>query len=490
MRTAVVGLLAAAVSAAAILRFAVVPPHHAMYVDEPWYAETACHLVRVGQLAVCEETWSGTTCTPYGKAWGWPVLLSPLVAVWGCATTLGIWLNRVLGVGTVLLVAVATRCAGGGWGQGAVAAAILAIHPVHVAWSATGETNVAAAAAELAGLCGALLYARRGRLFWATLAAAILALSTAIRPESLLPAVACAVALALVADAAPRQRRLVGAAIAAASIAVAAGSVSLWRMNADLSDGTFFSPRNVVTNTVGLFEVPGPPVNSAVALLALAGAVVAVRSGQRRAAWVLLAPAVAGAVIALAYDRFHERMLLGATAAALPLVGFLVAPVATQRLRVAAAGAGLLALAVLWSGPLVQASRPPETQWLETRIAARVGAAALEPGALVVAEQPTVLRAAGVERVMASARAVEDETRLLQRIAEGRAVHFLCDMYCEPGFQGASGPSSCGTMLRRFAMTPVIEEAVPGRRYILYRLTGPAAPGAPAPDCPRPAPRG
>src|SRR5262245_36226576 len=120
---------------AAGLRFALVPPHHAMYVDEPWYAEAACNVARLGRLVVCEETWLGTDCVPYAKAAGWPVLMVPWTMLFGCDTTVGIDLNRLLGVATVLLAAIAARCAGAMWWQSVVAAAVLALHPVHVAWS-------------------------------------------------------------------------------------------------------------------------------------------------------------------------------------------------------------------------------------------------------------------------------------------------------------------------------------------------------------------
>lgn len=482
MRALVVALVAAIVALAAALRVGLVPAHHAMYLDEPWYAEAACQLVRGGQLALCAETWAGPVCEPYAKALGWPLLLAPLAAWHGCATTLGIALSRVLGIATVLLVAVACRCAGGGWWQGALAAAVLALHPVHVAWSATGETNVAAAAAELAGLCGALLYARRGHPAGAALAAVGLALSTAIRPEGLAAALACAAVLAAVAAA--QSRRAVAGLIAAVAVLAALPGAPLWSMNAAISGGAFLSPRNFVANAATLLAPPGLWVHVAAALLVFVGAGRALRSPHRRAAWVLLAPALAGVMVAFAYDRFHERMLLGPTAAALPLVGFVVA-VPARPWRLVAAGAGLLALAALWAEPLARASRPPETQLLETRIAARVGGLVLEPDALVVAEHPTVLRAAGVDRVMASAEALVDEPRLQQLIAQGRAVHFLCDMYCERDFRGAASPPACAAMLRRFAMTPVVEEAVPGRRYVLFRLTGPATADTPPPACPR-----
>ena len=74
-RALVLGLVTA-MAVATLLRLVVVPPHHAMYLDEPWYGEAACNLARNGDLGLCERTWDGVTCTPYEKAPGWPVLIA------------------------------------------------------------------------------------------------------------------------------------------------------------------------------------------------------------------------------------------------------------------------------------------------------------------------------------------------------------------------------------------------------------------------------
>jgi hypothetical protein len=485
-------LLAAAVGVAVGLRVFLVPAHHAMYLDEPWYAEAACNLARRGRLLVCEATWSGTGCAPYGKAWGWPVLIAPWTFLAGCETSIGIHLNRVLGSATVLLVALAARCAGARWWQSVFAAALLAIHPVHVTWSATGETNVAAAAALLAGLCGALVYVRTGRLCGAALAASSLGLSTAIRPESFVPAMLSPFILALGAPARLSQRLLVGCAIGVACSAAAATGLQLWTMNESISGGAFLSLANIVGNVLSVARTESLLVHGVVALLAFAGAAVAVRSPQRAAAWLLLCTAVAAALVALAYDRFDERMLLGATVALLPLSGFIFdwRPPTTRpshaMLRPLAAATVVLFLVLLWGRALLSASSPPETQVLETRIASRVARLPFAADSLFITEQPPVLAAAGMTHVMSTERALRHDGQLSQFISAGRPVYFLCDMYCEPGFGGVETPALCRRMLGEFALSPVAEESLHSRQYILYRVAGPAVGGPPAQGCPFP----
>lgn len=489
--TASAVVLGAVVSVAAGLRFFLVPSHHAMYVDEPWYAEAACNLARFGRLVVCQETWSGRVCVPYAKAWGWPMLMAPWMLLVGCGTSVGIHMNQVLGSATVLLVALATRCAGGRWWQAIFAAAILAIHPVHVAWSATGETNVSAAATLLVGLCGALVYVRRGRWCGAALAVSGLGLSTAIRPESLLPALVSAVILALAARTKPGQRLLVAGAIGMVSFGAAASGLMLWTMNESISSGAFLSFGNILRNMRLITYAERPPIQGVVMLVAFAGAVVLARAHERGAAWLLLCTGVAGALGALAYDRFHERMLLGATVALLPLSGFLFdwrAPLATERRRPRlgplAAGSGVFVLVLLWAHALLSTSAAPETQVLETRIVSRLARLPFASDALFIAEQPPVVAAAGMAHVMATGQALENEAEVRRLIADGRPIYFLCDMYCEPGFQGAPTPAMCSQMLAHFALSPVAEERFNSRSYILYRTSGPARPGSPPPECP------
>jgi hypothetical protein len=476
-------VVAVAVAVGAVLRFVWVPAHHAMYLDEPWYAEAACNLGRLGRLVLCEETWSGALCTPYGKAWGWPVAMAPWTLLFGCDTLTGVGLNRLLGTATILLVALAARCAGARWWQCAIVAAVLAIHPIHVAWSATGETNVAAAAALLAGLCGAILYLRAQRLSGAALAVFGLGWSTALRPESMAPALVSAAVLALAVR--PTRRSLaVAAAIGIACLAAAATASQLWSMNQSISGGAFLSLRNVAANLRDAARVT-PSVHLPVLLLAVGGAVVIARSELREVAWLLLGAGLSAAVAVLAYDRFHERMLLSATVALLPLSGFVLArprvdgPTRRMWLAPTVGAAVVCVLGLLWEQALVSAGTPPETQIVETRIASRIGRLALPAGSLIVAQQPTVLAAAGIAPVMATQRALADEARLQALLRGGQPVYFLRDMYCEPDFEGGGGAAACDRVLERFSAAAVAEERLHRRAYTLYRLS--LVPAAPLP---------
>lgn len=480
--------LVAALALAAGLRFLLVPPHHAMYLDEPWYAEAACNLATRGELVLCEETWSGTACLAYEKAIGWPVLLSAWTMLVGCHTTVGIDINRVVGVLTVVLVAAATLSLGGRWWQVAFAAILAAAHPVHVAWSATGETNVAAAAALIAGLCGALIFVERGRWHGAALAVSGLALSTAMRPESAVPALVASAVVAVAARAEALRRLSVAGAIGVVSAASAIAGMRLWAMNESISGGAFLSVGNILRHGVLLAHGEAFQVHGIVALLAIGGVLACVCAERHRGAWLLLCAGLSAALMALAYDRFHERMLLGATAALLPLTPFAFDWLPVRFARWLGVGAVAIVLAVLWRDALVSASHPPETQLLETRIAARVGRLALDRDALFVAEQPTVLAAAGITRVMSTQRALSDEAELRLAVRDGQPVYFLCDMNCETGFQGGVTPPMCGQVLERFSLLPVAEESLHGRAYVLYRIAGPGGDDRPVPTCPRASP--
>jgi hypothetical protein len=478
------------VGAGALLRCTLIPAHHAMYVDEPWYAEAACNLVRLGRPVLCEATWSGIDCRPYGKGLGWPVLLAASARTFGCHTSNGIVINRVLGSMTVFLVALAVRCAGGRWPQALLAAALLAIHPGHVAWSSTGETNVPAAALFLAGLCGALLYLRAGRASGATLAVSGLGLATAIRPELGLPGIVAGAVVARAASAASRSRALAGGAMVAVCGVALASGFGLWRMNESISGGAFLSLGNLVRNAASLLQPSALLVHAVVPVSAACGALAILRS-ESRVVWLLACAGIVAALAVLSYERFDERMLLSATVALLPLSGFSLNR-ATARGERRAGGtirrivaAGAIAAAATWAAALRSEGAPPETQLLETRIAARAAAAPLDPNALLIAAQPTVLAAAGTTPAMSIETALRDRSGLEHAIESGRPVYFLCDMYCEADFHGSTGVTPCSPFLDGFELAPVVEEALHVRTYGLYRVTGVAKPGGAPPRCAR-----
>jgi hypothetical protein len=348
--------------------------------------------------------------------------------------------------------------------------------------------TASAAAALLAGVCGALWLLRAGRWPAAALAVTAFGLATAIRPELGVAALPAALVFASAAPLAPRRRRALGAGLLLVSAAAAATALPLWTMNAAISGGAFLSPGAVWRHLGVVGRGAGLGVHGAVLALALAGAWAAARGRARAAAALLAGTGVAAALAVLAYDRFDDRMLLAATVALLPLAAFAFAAPQRAWPRLLAAAAALALVAVTWPRALRQAAAPPDTQVLETRIAARVAARPWPAGALFIAEQPPVLAAAGLAPVMSTRAALRDAAALARAVAGERPVYFLCDMYCEPGFAGVPSPSPCGQMLAGFAVEPVVAEPLLGRTYALYRLTGPAGPETPPPDCPRPPP--
>lgn len=468
------------------LRYGLLPPHHAMYLDEPWYAEAACSLARSGAARLCTAAWDGPACVPYEKALGWPVALAPGALLAGCASGIGIGFNRLLGTASVLLVALAARAAGARWWQAALAAALLAIHPTHVAWSATGETNVPAAAALLAGVCGALRFLRRGDAASAALAIAAVGLAIAMRPESLVAALVIATAVGCGA-AAPRHRReRVAVAIALVAALAAATTVPLWQMNAALSGGAFLSPSRVATGLAGIAGGPTLRVHAPLLAAALVGSAMLGRR-DRAAAAMLLGSGIAVGAVVLAYDRFDERMLLAATVLLLPLAAAAVDRAATRAGWAAAGVIGAVALmAWCWLPALRAVAAVPETQLLERQLTEAAASHAIEPSALIVAPQPAVLAANGTAPPMPLASALAGLDRLDAAVASGRPVYFLCDMFCERGFAGGDA-AGCDAVLTRFSAVPVLEASLPGRTYGIYRLAPPAA-GATRPPCPRPHP--
>lgn len=487
--------LSAVVTLAAALRVWLVPAHHAMYVDEPWYAEAACNLIRGGRLELCEATWSGASCEPFAKGLGWPVLLVPWFMIGGCSSLIAIHVSQCLGVVSVLLVAWVARGAGVTRWQSLLGATLLSFHPVHVAWSATAETNVPQATVWLLGIGAALRYVESARPAAAALAITSLSLATAMRPEALAPTLAVAGALGWMSAAPMRQRVTMAVALAVVATAAAMTALPLWNMNRELSSGVFFSFSNVVTNLGKLHDQGALAVHAWIGVLALVAICAALPTNGKRPVVLLLPAAVAAVLVALSYDRFHERMLLNATVTLLAMSPWLAAwPASLPLLRsrtmaatVAAIVSGttvvLLSLG-MWSPALEAIVTPAESQLLETQLAARLASLQLPVDSLVLAEEPTVVAAAGLLPAMPTRKALADGATLKKRVGDGLATYFLCDMYCEPEFQGAASGDRCNQVLGMFNLEEVVSTSLHDRNYILYRLSDSPLGAAPR-RCPR-----
>jgi len=442
--------------AGAWLRLGLVPAHHVMYLDEPWYQEAAGSLLEKGRMELCEETFKEEICQPYPKAPGWPVMLSGVFVFTGVSDMAAIGFCAFLGIITILLAAACARLAGGGWLHALSAAVILAVFPSHASWSATAETSIPAAAALMAGMCGVLLFLKNNRIEAALLAMGGLALSATVRPELLVAVIPAGVLMVLL----KKRAGYIGAGLILAGILFAVFSmVPMWKLNQEIYGGAFFSPGNILKSPAALFDVPWLGVAYLLLLvLGVAGTV----SKRSRPAVLLGCSALLCIITLFAFERFAERMMIAPAVLLIPLAVF-AGDWSKQRMPWIV---GIVVIGVSVPG-LMTASRPSHTQVLQTRLSVAVAGHILEENSLIIAEYPAVLTSH--DNVMATDRALAGD---LKELLTQRPVYFLKDMYCEEGFEGADKPIACGRIQKDFELKPVVEVEAPGRVYGLYRLSG------------------
>lgn len=473
------GLLTAAgllllLGVAGWLRFSVVSAHHVMYTDEPWYLGVAAKISQAERPELCQQTWDGRVCEDFHKAPGWPTMLAGSFLVAGRSMAAAFGTTRLLGVLTVLLVAFAARLLGCRWRHVLLAAALAVAFPAHLAWSATAETSVPAAACLLAGLCGCLMFIKTGATWAGLLAISGLSMAAAIRPELLAAALAAGVIIFVARRPGWKAILVAGAGL---MVAVLSG-VPMWTLNREIYGGLFLSPAYLPGNLGVWLNSPGFWAADLFILGAgLAGAVAClIRSRRRAAIAAVLAAALASLLVVLFFERFQERMLIAPLAALLPFGACApdLIPAGRRgwsRRLPAVAGACLLgcALWLFWPG-VERARRPAETQLLETRLAESLSEAQLPADSLVLAEHPSVLALASGFETMASRAALAGGPRRLAEEVGRRPVFLLRDMYCEPGFEGNQGVAACRRVLEEFELRPVLRVELHRRSYGLFRL--------------------
>ena len=457
------------------IRLGVVPLHHAMYLDEPWYQEAAKNVLRGRGLVTCEFDGVREVCLPYEKSAGWPALLSLAFGVCGVRESTALGTSMLLGVLATPAAAFALRAAGGGWLQALLAALILAVHPLHIVWSATAETNVAAVTFLLLGLGGVLACLRQPGLLAALVGAGGLGVAAAIRPELWLAFLPGVLLVGM------RERRSAVVLGIGAALAFLPGLAS---RDAFLvhNRGALFAWSSPGTNAwqwVSATHEGG--ILSAALVLIAAGLGIGLLARQRQGATLMLAASsTAVAAFVLVYyppAGFCSRTMLGAVAPA----ALALALALRSRWLLALAGLGVVAL---WPWSQDLAHHIPDTQRIETQLPDMVHDLRLPAGSLVLAEWPTVLRASNDLPVMSISRALGSEGHTLDRLLLGRPVFLACDMFCEPGFGGSEEPPACPRLLRDFALEPQRTVGGPHRNYGLFRILGRSARPIDQPICP------
>ncbi|MBI2390072.1 MAG: glycosyltransferase family 39 protein [Deltaproteobacteria bacterium] len=462
------------------VRWAGFDPHHVMYLDEPWYLQAAQSLLQHGKAMLCEQGWERMECVPYPKALGWPVILAGTFTLTGPSDLAAIRTATVLGALTAPLAAVVSRGLGATRLQSLFAAAFLAVYPAHAVWSATAETNVPGAFFVLVALVGLVHVLRNGAASGVALAASALCVAPAVRPETALMFVPAVIAI-VTSDALPRRRRATALAALAVALAVSvAAIVPMWRLNAAIAgDGTFLRLARV---SESLRALPREVWGFHALLIAIATVV-----AFERRSWFthgLLAAGVGQLVVGLAFHQFADRLLLTGTVAILPLAAFVPGtsgkreefsddvPTAVRLIALGLGFAGVAAIVGVALRSLSLQGRSTETQVLETRLPAIVRASVRSPKALVVTEMPAVLSHASPAPVMATRTALVGGAERLAAMARDRDVYFVCDMYCESGFGGGQGPTSCARFVRELKLEPVARTSLHARQYGIFRVLG------------------
>lgn len=468
--------LAVVTLAAAGLRFGWVPAHHAMYVDEPWYLEAARRLLERGALLLCHRTSETIVCDPYTKAAGWPVLLAGAFALFGAGSGVALVVSTGLSTVAIPLTAAVTRLSGGTWPHALLAALIVALHPLHVAWSATAETNSPSTTILLTGITGVLLLIRERSNAYTLLAAGGLGFAAAMRPEM---AMALPPALIVLAGARARGRdllfMLLGGALGATSVAAS------WGLYLSNSGGTFLSPEHLLPNFRRLLAAQEGGALTLFMLAASAiGCVALLRRHERTVVTLLAGTALLMAAVTVGYDRhiFYPRTVLGSIVLLAPLAALALPP----RFIV---GAGLLAVALAVPGlRLVHAVSV--TQMLETRLVRAIAEHPLPSDAVVIAEWPTVVTAATGRTAMSAHDAINGPGGIaaLAHASAARPHYVLCDMFCE-GSDAAVGTPTCPQLLAGLALTEEVSVNDDHWRYGLYRIVGLLQAGQPKASCPR-----
>lgn len=116
----------------ALLIRMIVPPHqHIMYIDEPWYMESAKSMLETEHQGY------------YPKSIGWPFILRIAFSTFGLSNWVAINTSVFLGALTVFLVFFTALMITGRKNFALISALLFSLFPAHVRWSATAEANVA-----------------------------------------------------------------------------------------------------------------------------------------------------------------------------------------------------------------------------------------------------------------------------------------------------------------------------------------------------------
>jgi hypothetical protein len=456
-----------------------VAPKHILYVDEFWYLEAAKNIMVHGYAG------------GFGKAVGWPILISIAFLFFKIGNLTAIYLCTALGVAAsaaFFLVAFAltrrTGCA-------LLAGVMSGFLPARLVWAASAETAIPALFfVLLAVFLWVRYYETDDR---ATLWAGMLSWSMAaqIRPEMAILLALFAVGVLLWRSADKKSAWWAGLSSAAAASALLVPNAVIYiRFQSSqnwaavdsrgLIKGGNFSLANLVLNSLKwLPKIFGGGFHPWIfSVLAAAGFLYLARRRWRLAAFLAVWCGLLYVFYFSAWFDFYGGALdFPKTKLLLQLYpvwiitasAALCAPFWEGARPALRAGALVLAGLLAWRWPSVFAAYAIGGKGgdLETHMLAELERY-VPKGYVLVAASPTVARATNFLPVVEASTFLRSEALQRRVFAEARGVAFLDDLTCHLGLPEIT--QDCLAIRRDFNAAPMVEFNQGRTRYTLYRI--------------------
>ncbi len=453
----------------------VLPSYHRMYIDEPWYLESAKNILTRGDALIC--TYTGIEkrdCEPYLKMHGWPFVLAASFALFGSTDATAFATSAFFSAFAPAVLFLLARLLFRRDDAAFFASIFLALDPTRLYWSGSAETNAPVLVfALLALLAGALVFKSKpggeaGDLL--ALSAALFVLASSMRAEYAF----LAVPLFFLTRKNFSEKSLLAVTIIAL-IGIASVMPQL-AGNSKSQKSTYpndFGVQNIDANIqVLLSKAVEFPAYIALALLALCGFFLLFKREKQ----VFLALSFA-ATIFLEYvllwsefsKPFQDRMLLPSIALLSLAAGIAASELGVLlKARLSAAIIAVVLFAALLSQfPGVQM----RASYYNLENEAVTGLRNFPPDCYVVAERPSVVHASTSLKAVSTRFAISSpETIGRIRAAQG-CVLYLEDVFCSSAdFANPNTLSNCRKMHEFFALEKIIAFESRGEVMAIYRV--------------------
>ncbi len=426
-------------------------PYHKMYVDEPWYLESAKNIASRGEGLLCEYTaFESMECRPYEKMHGWPAVLAVFFAAFGATDETSFFASSVLSALSGVVLFLVARILFEGRAPAIAASAFFALDPTRLYWAASAETNAPTLFfALLAVLAAAIAYkskpAKRGNEWVAAFFASAAALAATMRADYAL----LAICLFPMVKKSVTERSIQHVALAGLlGFAVVAPQLFAFSEAHFESYPGNFGVQNVAKNAGVIFQkAQATPAYLLLVFLAAVG--MHFLRGKKEVFLSLAAIAAGYAAFVLFWTEFsifQDRMLLPLVAVFSLAAGLAAAkiagkiPAAPMR---ALLGLALFAALVAPLPSLVEWANHPQ---LENELVKKLQAFEGRD-CYVLAEWPTIVHASTNLKAMSVRRALEKPQAVREIGEKTGCVLYLKDQYCENSdFISNSSKAACEKM--------------------------------------------